>query len=121
MNKSESQMNPSERIDQLIAKLTDWRSKTLASIRKTIVHLHERITGRFDTPESPEVERTMYLFTSIITDAAGHKVSDDREKYDCRRDLPKELADKFPDPYYTVRAWRAVVTYLLRQREFLYE
>ena len=69
----------------------------------------------------PEVERTLYLFTSIIGDAAGHKLSDDREKYDCRRDLPKELADKFPDPYYTVRAWRAVVTYLLRQREFLYE
>ena len=26
-----------------------------------------------------------------------------------------------PDPQYTVRAWRGVVTYLLRQREFLYE
>jgi len=30
-------MNPSERIDELIAKLTDWRGKTLASIRKTIL------------------------------------------------------------------------------------
>jgi len=30
-------MNPSERIDQLIAKLTDWRSKTLAGIRKSIL------------------------------------------------------------------------------------
>ena len=27
-------MNPSEHIDELIAKLTDWRGKTLASIRK---------------------------------------------------------------------------------------
>ena len=26
-----------------------------------------------------------------------------------------------PDPRYTVRAWRAVVTYLLRRQEFLYE
>ena len=26
-----------------------------------------------------------------------------------------------PDPHYTIRAWRAVVTYLLRQQEFLYE
>jgi len=25
------------------------------------------------------------------------------------------------DPNYTVRAWRAVVTYLLRRHEFLYE
>ena len=30
-------MNPSERIDQLIASLTDWRGKTLAGIRKTIL------------------------------------------------------------------------------------
>jgi len=30
-------MNPSERIDQLIAGLTDWRGKTLASLRKTIL------------------------------------------------------------------------------------
>ncbi len=95
--------------------------ETDANIRRTIVHLHDRVLGRYDSPDSPDVERTLYLFSSIITDAAGWKLSDDREKYDCRRDLPKPLDDKFPDPYYTVRAWRAVVTYLLRQREFLYE
>ena len=25
------------------------------------------------------------------------------------------------DPHYTIRAWRSVVTYLLRRQEFLYE
>lgn len=25
------------------------------------------------------------------------------------------------DPHYTIRAWRSVVTYLLRRSEFLYE
>jgi hypothetical protein len=25
------------------------------------------------------------------------------------------------DPHYTIRAWRGVVTYLLRRQEFLYE
>ena len=30
-------MNPSQRIDQLIAELTDWRGKTFAGIRKTIL------------------------------------------------------------------------------------
>jgi hypothetical protein len=30
-------MNPSERIDQLIAGITDWRGKTFASIRKSIL------------------------------------------------------------------------------------
>jgi hypothetical protein len=30
-------MNPLERIDQLIAKLRDWRGATLGSIRKSIL------------------------------------------------------------------------------------
>jgi len=37
-------MNPSERIDQLIAGLTDWRGKTFASIRKTILEADREIT-----------------------------------------------------------------------------
>src|SRR5712664_3648318 len=36
-------MNPSERIDQLIAGLTDWRGKTLASIRKSILEADREI------------------------------------------------------------------------------
>jgi len=36
-------MNPSERIDQLIAGLTDWRGKTLASVRKTILEADREI------------------------------------------------------------------------------
>ena len=77
--------------------------------------------GRSDKPDSPEVTRTFGLFAGIVADAAGRKDLDKREKYDCRRDLPKPLDDTFADPKYTVRAWRAVVTYLLRQHEFLYE
>jgi hypothetical protein len=30
-------MNPSERIDRLIAELTDWRGKIFAEIRKIIL------------------------------------------------------------------------------------
>src|ERR1700689_1618552 len=36
-------MNPSERIDQLIAGLTDWRGKTLASVRKSILAADRKI------------------------------------------------------------------------------
>src|SRR5258708_39738236 len=36
-------MNPTERIDQLIAGITDWRGKTLASIRKTILEADREI------------------------------------------------------------------------------
>ncbi|HUV32404.1 MAG TPA: DUF1801 domain-containing protein [Devosiaceae bacterium] len=36
-------MNPSERIDQLIAELADWRGKTLARIRKSILEADPEI------------------------------------------------------------------------------
>jgi len=36
-------MNPSERIDQLIGDLRDWRGKTLASVRKNILNADRAI------------------------------------------------------------------------------
>jgi len=91
------------------------------AIRKTIVHLHERILGRYDAAESPEVERTFKLFAGIVADAKETKGLEKVEAYHCRgavRDNPGTSAD---DPNYTIRAWRGVVTYLLRRSEFLYE
>ena len=46
-------MNPSERIDQLIAKLTDWRGKTLASIRKSILEADREIIEEWKWMGSP--------------------------------------------------------------------
>jgi hypothetical protein len=46
-------MNPSEQIDHLIAKLTDWRGKTLASIRKTILAADREIIEEFKWMGSP--------------------------------------------------------------------
>src|SRR5713226_6311403 len=46
-------MNPSERIDQLIAGLTDWRGKTLASVRKTILEADREITEEWKWMGSP--------------------------------------------------------------------
>jgi len=86
-------------------------------IRKAIVHLHQRVLGRYDSEESPEVKRTFELFSGIVQDASERKGMDPRENYSCRQNLLSPV----PDPKYTVRAWRAVVTYLLRQQEFLYE
>jgi hypothetical protein len=87
-----------------------------AKIRKTIVHLHERILGRIEAANSPEVDRTYRLFAGVVADAAGRKF-DKEEIYSARQGLKKPIAD----PKYTIRAWRAVVTYLLRRHEFLYE
>ncbi len=87
-----------------------------ARIRQTIVHLHELVLGRQDGPDTPEVTRTYELFAGIVNEAATRKV-DSAETWTCRQGLLAEV----PDPKYTVRAWRAVLTYLLRQHEFLYE
>src|SRR5437763_13658707 len=46
-------MNPSERIDQLIAGLTDWRGKTLASIRKSILEADREIIEEWKWMGSP--------------------------------------------------------------------
>ena len=88
-----------------------------AQIRRAIVHLHQRVLGRDDKPDSVEVDRTFTLFAGIVADAAARRQFDQREIWSCRQGLEAPV----PDPHYTVRAWRAVVTYLLRQEEFLYE
>jgi hypothetical protein len=46
-------MNPSQRIDQLIADLPDWRGKTLASIRKSILEADREIVEEWKWMGSP--------------------------------------------------------------------
>src|SRR5213078_1026060 len=46
-------MNPSERIDELIAELTDWRGKMFASIRKTILEADREIIEEWKWMGSP--------------------------------------------------------------------
>src|SRR5271168_976632 len=46
-------MNPSERIDELIAELTDWRGKTLAGVRKTILEADREIIEEWKWMGSP--------------------------------------------------------------------
>jgi hypothetical protein len=85
-------------------------------IREAIAYLHERVLGRYDAPDSAEVERTFKLFAAIVKDAKEAKGVEKRENYSCRQG-----GAVTEDPNYTIRAWRAVVTYLLRRSEFLYE
>lgn len=46
-------MTPSERIDQLIAELTDWRGRTLAGIRKTVLEADPEIVEEWKWMGSP--------------------------------------------------------------------
>ena len=88
-------------------------------IRLAIVHLHQLLLGRFVKPDDPEVKRTFDLFAGIVSDAKSQKGLQPLESYSCQSG--REVTPRDADPHYTIRAWRAVVTYLLRQHEFLYE
>ena len=46
-------MNPSERIDRLIAELTDWRGKTFACLRKSILAADREIIEEWKWMGSP--------------------------------------------------------------------
>src|ERR1700723_2071311 len=61
-------MNPSENIDQLIAGITDWRGKTFASIRKTILEADPEIIEEWKWMGSPVWSRD-----GMIAVANAHK------------------------------------------------
>src|SRR5215469_6272187 len=61
-------MNPSERIEQLIAELTDWRGKTFASIRKSILEADPEIIEEWKWMGSP-----VWSCDGIIAVANAHK------------------------------------------------
>ena len=61
-------MNPSEQIDRLIAKLGDWRGKTLASVRKSILEADREISEEWKWMGSPVWSRD-----GIIAVGNAHK------------------------------------------------
>ena len=93
-------MNPSERIDQLIAELTDWRGKTLAGIRKTILEADPEIIEEWKWMGSPVWSRD-----GMIAVANAHK-----DKVKLTFSNGASLAD--PDKLFNAglggNAWRAI-------------
>jgi hypothetical protein len=61
-------MNPAERIDRLIAGLTDWRGKTFAGIRKSILAADREIIEEWKWMGSPVWSRD-----GMIAVANAHK------------------------------------------------
>jgi hypothetical protein len=61
-------MKPSQRIDRLIAELTDWRGKTLAGIRKSILEADREIIEEWKWMGSPVWSRD-----GMIAVANAHK------------------------------------------------
>src|ERR1700691_322173 len=96
-------MNPSEHIDQLIAKLTDWRGKTLAGIRKSILEADREIIEEWKWMGSPVWSRDGMI-------AVGNA---DKEKVKLTFSHGAKLAD--PDKLFNAgldgNAWRAIDLY----------
>ena len=61
-------MKPAEQIDKLIAKLTDWRGKTLADLRKSILSADPQIIEEWKWMGSPVWSRD-----GIIAVGNAHK------------------------------------------------
>lgn len=100
-------------------------------IRENIRHLHERILGETLSADDPEVEATYALFYAVWKSgkarvAAGAEGVNLRSKCQSTTDFwtgaaLKEEFKVVSDPNYTVRAWMAVVSYLLSDYRYLYE
>lgn len=103
------------------------------AIRRTLVHLHERLLGETLAADDPEIDRAFELFASVWrlgTDglkATDKPISPDLPN-ECRAlrdyysgaDFTEEVAVT-ADPNYVIRSWMAVVTYMLGDYKFLYE
>ncbi len=98
------------------------------AIRKNIQHLHWLFLGERLESNDPEIDRTYDLFVETLEEGRTKLASDELgNRLDCGAtrgldgvELPEEQ-QVTEDPDYTVRAWMAVVTYLLADYRFLYE
>jgi hypothetical protein len=93
-------MNPSERIDQLIAGLPDWRGKTLASVRKTILEADREIIEEWKWMGSPVWSRD-----GIIVLANAHK---DKVKLTFSHGASLPDPDKLFNAGLGGKMWRAI-------------
>lgn len=89
-----------------------------ADIRKTLVHLHERLLGERLTPDDAEITASLALFNAVLS--KGKAAIDARE---AKKTLSTACdTDTFKDdPDYVIRAWAAVINYLMQTFEFIYE
>ena len=93
-------MNPSERIDQLIAGLTDWRGKTFAGIRKSIREADREIVEEWKWMGSPVWSRD-----GIIAVGNAHK---DKVKLTFASGASLPDPDKLFNAGLGGKVWRAI-------------
>ena len=93
-------MTPSDEIDRLIAKLGDWRGKTLAGIRKTILAADREISEDWKWMGSPVWSRD-----GMIAVGNAHK---DKVKLTFSHGASLEDPDKLFNAGLDGKVWRAI-------------
>ena len=93
-------MNPSQRIDELIAELTDWRGKTFASIRKSILEADREIIEEWKWMGSP-----VWSHDGIIAVGNAHK---DKVKLTFSHGASLPDPDELFNAALGGNAWRAI-------------
>lgn len=93
-------MTPSDKIDQLIAKLNDWRGKTLASLRKAILAADKEIIEVWKWMGSPVWERD-----GIIAVGNAHK---DKVKLTFAHGASLADPDRLFNAGFEGKVWRAI-------------
>jgi hypothetical protein len=93
-------MNPSQQIDQLIAELTDWRGKKLASIRKCILETDPEILEEWKWMGSPVWSRD-----GMIAVGNAHK---DKVKLTFSHGASLADPDKLFNAGFGGKVWRAI-------------
>jgi hypothetical protein len=103
--------------------------EAISSIRKNIQHLHWHILGERLTLDDPEITRTYNLFYDTWKEGkTGLAEGNIQARMVCRAERDPATGQDYPeaqriqnDRNYTIRAWQAVVMYLLADYKFLYE
>ena len=93
-------MTASDQIDQLIAKLTDWRGRTFASIRKTILAADPEISEEWKWMGSPVWSRD-----GMIAVGNAHK---DKVKLTFSHGASLKDPDKLFNAGLEGKVWRAI-------------
>ena len=93
-------MNPSERIDQLIAKLDDWRGKTFASLRKAILEADREIIEEWKWRGTP-----VWSHNGIVALANAHK---EKVKVTFAHGASLRDPDKLFNAGLEGKVWRAI-------------
>ncbi len=121
---------PAERLLFPLVEAVDTPDFNEEAIRANLVHLHARVLGDEVAPDSKEVDASYTLFHETFVQGVKNMadMTENNSLGACQAikdpttntDLPPERQVKTDDTY-AIRAWQAVVIYLLSDYKFLYE